>query len=198
MRKLVLLAVLCAPMTAAAQSTGTPVFAAPYRAFAKSEIGLSLSDPGNGVALEGFYKTGHQNWDVGFRGGFWDLGSGTNSTAILLGVDGRTRVLTHSADFPLDGALTLGAGAQLVDQANVFMFPVGISLGRRVDLEGSTTSFVPYFQPVLTPTFGSGNSDLFFSIGLGADIKFNRNADLRVSGAIGDMDGVSVSFAWLR
>ena len=198
MRKLVFLAVLFAPMTAAAQSTGTPVFAAPYRAFARSEIGLSLSDPGSGVALEGFYKTGHKNWDVGFRGGFWDLGSGTNSTAILLGVDGRTRVLTHSESFPLDGALTLGAGTSLVDQFNQFMLPVGLSLGRRIDLEGSSTSFVPYFQPVLTPVFGSGNSDLFFSIGLGADIKFNKNADIRVSGAIGDMDGVSVSFAWLR
>ncbi len=196
MRKLALLAVLFAPITAAAQSTGTPVFAAPYRPFAKSEIGLSLSDPGNGLALEGFYKTGHKNWDVGFRGGFWDTdGAGT---AILLGVDGRSRVLTHSQSFPLDGALTLGAGASLLDQFNQFMFPVGISLGRRVDLEGSSTSFVPYFQPVLTPVFGDGNSDLFFSIGLGADIKFNRNADLRVSGAIGDMDGVSISFAWLR
>lgn len=197
MRKLVLLAVLFAPMTAAAQSTGTPVFAAPYRAFAKSEIGVSLSDMSGSTALEAFYKAGHDRWDIGFRGGFAD-GSGSGNTAILLGVDGRTRVLTHNANFPLDGALTVGAGAFLVDQANVFMVPVGLSLGRRVDLEGSTTSFVPYFQPVLTPTFGSGNSDVFFSVGLGADIKFNRNADLRVSGAIGDMDGVSISFAWLR
>ena len=198
MRKLVLLAVLCVPMTAAAQSTGTPVFAAPYRAFAKSEIGVSLSDRTAGTAFEGFYKTGHQKWDLGFRGGFWDIGSGSNSTAILLGVDGRTRVLTHSANFPLDGALTLGAGVQLLDQANLFMIPVGLSMGRRVDLEGSNVSFVPYFQPVLTPVFGNGNSDLLFSVGLGADVKINRNADLRVSGAIGDMDGVSISFAWLR
>jgi hypothetical protein len=197
MRKLVILAVLFAPMTAAAQSTGTPVFAAPYRAFARSEIGLSLSDMDHATALEAFYKAGHQNWDIGFRGGFADA-SGPGNTAILLGVDGRTRVLTHSADFPLDGALTLGAGASLQDNFNVFMLPVGISLGRRVDLEGSSTSFVPYFQPVLTPIFGDGNSDLLFSVGLGADIKFNRQADLRVSGAIGDMSGVSISFAWLR
>ena len=162
MRKLVTLAVLLAPITAAAQSTGTPVFAAPYRAFEKSEIGVSLSDPGSGLALEGFYKAGHRNWDIGFRGGFWDTDGGP--TAILLGVDGRTRVLTHSADFPLDGALTLGAGTALQDNFNVFYLPVGISLGRRVDLEGSNTSFVPYFQPVLTPAFGDGNSDLFFSI----------------------------------
>lgn len=138
MRKLVLLAVLVAPAPLAAQSTGTPVFAAPYRAFSRSEVGLSLSDREAGVALEGFYKAGHQTWDVGFRGGFWDTnGAGT---AILIGVDGRTRVLTHSADFPLDGALTLGAGAQLLDQFNTFFVPVGLSMGRRLDLEGSRAS----------------------------------------------------------
>ena len=196
MRKLVLIAVLLAPASAAAQSTGTPVFAAPYRAFTNSELGLSLSDPGNGLALEGFYKIGQKTWDLGLRGGFWDINGG--STAILLGVDGRTRVITHSESFPLDGAFTLGAGAVLVDQANTLHLPVGISLGRRVDLEGSSVSFVPYFQPVLTPVFGSGFSDVLFSVGLGADIRVNRQLDLRVSGAIGDMDGVAISFAWLR
>lgn len=196
MRKLALIALLLAPATAGAQSTGTPVFAAPYRAFSRSEMGLSLSDMTSGIALEGFYKVAQRKWDIGFRGGFWDTdGAGT---AILLGVDGRSRVLTHSADFPLDGALTLGAGASLLDSFNTFMVPVGISLGRRLDLEGSNVSFVPYFQPVLTPTFGDGNSDLFFSIGVGADIRLDRNIDLRIAGALGDMDGVSVSVAWVH
>ncbi|MBW8773000.1 MAG: hypothetical protein JF590_06910, partial [Gemmatimonadetes bacterium] len=80
MRKLALLAVLIAPATAAAQSTGTPVFAAPYRAFRNSEIGLSLSDLNGGTGFEGFYKAGHRNWDIGFRGGFADA-SGGGSTA---------------------------------------------------------------------------------------------------------------------
>lgn len=197
MRKLVLLAVLLAPVSAAAQSTGTPVFAAPYRAFRQSEIGISLSDPGNGLAVEGFYKMGQKTWDLGFRGGFWDT-DGPAGTAILLGVDGRTRVLTHSESFPLDGAFTLGAGAVLLDNFNSFQIPVGISLGRRVDLEGSNVSFVPYFQPVLTPVFGDGNSDLLFSVGIGADVRVSRQLDLRVSGAIGDMNGIGISLAWLR
>ncbi|HEU4569430.1 MAG TPA: hypothetical protein VFS07_02535 [Gemmatimonadales bacterium] len=197
MRKLILTAAVLALATpAAAQSTGTPVFAAPYRAFRASELGLSLSDPGSGVALEGFYKVGQKTWDLGVRGGFWDTdGAGT---AVLLGVDGRTRAVTHSESFPLDGAFTLGAGAVLHDNANLFMVPVGLSLGRRVDLEGSTVSFVPYFQPVLTPVFGSGNSDMLFSIGLGADIRVQRDLDLRVSGALGDMDGISISAAFLH
>src|ERR1041385_2081141 len=136
MRKLALIAVLVAPATAAAQSTGTPVFAAPYRAFRTSEIGVSLSDMNPRTPLEAFYKSGHGTWDIGFRGGFWDAGSGSSSTAILLGVDGRTRVITHDQNFPLDAALTLGAGAQLLDNFNSFMIPVGLWLGRRLDLEG--------------------------------------------------------------
>ena len=196
MRNLVLLAVLFAPATAVAQSTTTPVFAAPYRAFRTSEIGLSLSDPGAGMAVEGFYKYGRQTWDIGFRGGFWDTNAG--STPLLLGVDGRTRVLTHSADFPLDGALTVGLGAILSDGANLVHVPVGLSLGRRVDLEGSDVSFVPYFQPVLGLALSSGNSDFLFGVGLGADVRVNSQLDLRVSGGLGDYEGVSISLAWLR
>ena len=49
-----------AAASSAAQETGTPIFKAPYRAFEHSEIGLSLSDPGEGVgaAIEGFYRYG--------------------------------------------------------------------------------------------------------------------------------------------
>ena len=87
MRKLILAVLLLAPAApAAAQSTGTPVFAAPYRAFQKSEFAASISDPGAGMALEGSYKFGHKNWDVGFRAGFMDTNGG--STPFLLGVDG--------------------------------------------------------------------------------------------------------------
>ncbi|HVX88805.1 MAG TPA: hypothetical protein VG940_07765 [Gemmatimonadales bacterium] len=196
MRKLVLLAVLLAPATAAAQSTGTPVFAAPYRAFTRSEVGLSLSDMDGGTGFEGFYKTGHQKWDLGFRAGFIDVDVADNP--LLLGVDGRTRLVTHDQSFPLDGSLTVGAGAMLQDNFNVFNIPVGFSMGRRVDLEGSSVSFVPYFQPVASLVFGDADSDILFSIGLGADIRVDRNLDLRVAGAVGDMDGVSISVAWLR
>lgn len=196
MRKLALVALLLAPAAAAAQSTGTPVFQAPYRAFNKSELGVSLSDPGSGLAVEGFYKFAKQNWDIGFRGGFADNNGG--DTPILLGIDARSRLITHSESFPLDGALTLGAGTILVDQFNQFLFPVGLSMGRRVNLEGDNVSFVPYFQPVVTPIFGSGDSDLLFSVGLGADVKVGTNLDLRISGALGDYEGIGFSVAWLR
>ena len=57
---LVLALVAGAVGPSAAQETGTPIFKAPYRAFTNHELGVSLSDPGEGVslALEGFCRYG--------------------------------------------------------------------------------------------------------------------------------------------
>lgn len=179
---------------AEAQETGTPVYKAPYRAFQKHEFGASLSDAGD-LGLEGFYSFGSGTNDFGLRAGFIDYGVGTN---IVVGGSFRSRVLTHTESFPLDGALTVGAGANLGDAGDAFYIPVGISLGRRVDLENSSTSFVPFVHPTIGPAFGDGDSEILISVGLGVDIRFGRNLDLRISGGIGDVDGVAVSLAFLR
>lgn len=182
----------------AAQSTGTPVFLAPYRAFRRVEYGASISDPGSGVNLEGFYRFGDKKYDIGFRGGFADRNPG--GTRFLAGVDFRTRVIDHSADFPLDGAVTAGIGGSFGDGESRAYIPFGISLGRRVELEDSNVEFTPYFHPVLVPTFGDATYDsgLLFGLGLGVDISFNKKFDVRVSGALGDYSGIGISFAILR
>jgi hypothetical protein len=179
-----------------AQTTGTPVFLAPYRAFDRIEFGASLSDPGQGFALEGFYRWGAKKYDFGFRGGFADADPGR--TRFLVGVDFRTRVVDHSEDFPLDGAFTMGLGADFGDGITNVRIPVGISLGRRVQLEDSDIQFVPYLHPVLGPVFGDSDTNLAFAVGLGVDVTFNRRFELRVSAALGDYEGVGISFAFLR
>lgn len=185
---------------AEAQESGTPVFKAPYRAFKDMELGASLSDPkGADLALEGFYSFGKGANDIGLRGGIVDTDS---DTRVALGASFRRRVITASESFPLDGAFTAGFGTQMGDGPDVFFVPVGLSLGRRVQLEGSKTSFVPYVQPVIVPTFWAGDnspsSGVDFALGLGVDITFGGSFDLRVSGGIGDIDGVAVSVAWVR
>ena len=183
----------------AAQETGTPIFKAPYRAFTSHEFGVSLSDPGEGIslALEGFYRYGKDANDFSIRGGFADL-NGSGGTRLLLGGDFRTQVLSYSESFPLDGSLTVGLGANVGDGPDAYYIPVGISLGRRFDLEGSNTTFVPYVHPVIVPTFGGGNSDVNFALGLGVDIRFSESWAVRASGGIGDIDGVGVSVAYIR
>jgi hypothetical protein len=183
----------------AAQETGTPLFKAPYRAFASHEFGASLSDPGTAVdfALEGFYSYGRGTNDFSLRGGFAD-GAGDLSTRILLGGSFRSRVLSYSESFPLDGALTVGFGTQLGDGPDLFFLPVGVSLGRRFELEGSRTTFTPYVHPVIVPTFGSGDDDVNFALGLGVDVRFSESWAVRASGGIGDIDGVGLSLTYIR
>jgi hypothetical protein len=182
--------------SAAAQETGTPVFQAPYRAFVAHELGLSLSAPeGADIGVEGFYSFASGRNDYGLRIGLLDHGDATD---FVLGGRFRTRLLTHSEDFPLDGALTLGFGAVFLDGSTVLRTPIGLSLGRRIDSSSSGLSFVPYLQPVLIPTFSSGDSELALALGLGLDLRLTRRFDLRVCGSVGDLEGFAVSFAWIR
>jgi hypothetical protein len=180
---------------AAAQETGTPVFSAPYRAFSQHELGLSLSAPeGKDLGLEGFYSFASGRNDFGLRVGFLDS---DDDADLVLGGRFRTRLLTHSEDFPLDGALTIGLGAVFYDGDTVLRVPIGLSLGRRIDSGSSGLSFVPYLHPVLVPTF-DGDDELELALGLGLDIRLTRRFDLRVAGSVGDLEGFSVSFAWVR
>src|ERR687892_449348 len=184
--------------TVAAQETGTPIFKAPYRAFDNHELGASLSDGGEGAefAIEGFYRYGAGQNDFSVRGGFADVEG--SDTRFLIGGDFRTQVVNYSESFPLDGALTLGLGGLFGEGDDIFLLPVGISLGRRFDVEGSSTTFVPYFHPNIIPVFGGGDDDVEFTLGLGVDIKFGERWAVRASGGLGDIEGVGITLAYLR
>jgi hypothetical protein len=185
---------------AAAQETGTPMFKAPYRAFTNHEFGAAFSDPGEDVsfALEGFYSYGRGTNDFGLRAGIADP-EGEGDTRILLGGDFRTKVLSYSESFPLDGALTVGAGINIGDGDDLIYLPVGLTVGRRFELEGSKTTFTPYAHPVLVPVLGaSGGSDVGFALGLGVDLRFSEDWAARVSGGLGDLEGVGLALTSLH
>jgi len=151
---------------------------------------------GNGAAFEGVYRYAVSNFDVGFRGGMYDPG-GSFKTELLLGAEARERVITHTIDFPLDGALVFGIGGAFVSGSSVVFIPVGLSLGRRVDPKRSTVSIVPYVQPTAT-LVADGGSNLDFTLGLGADFRFGRTLDARLSAGLGDLDGVSIGVVWVH
>jgi hypothetical protein len=183
---------------AAAQATGMPSFNAPYRAFNRSEIGLVLTfpDPG-GTAFEGVYRYATGKFDIGFRGGIWAPGGGANPV-LLLGAEARERVVSHTEDFPLDGALILGIGGEFVSGASALIVPVGLSLGRRVDPKDSKISIVPYVQPTGFLVAGNGTSDFKFDLGLGADFRLTSRFDARISAGLGDLTGVSLGAVWVH
>jgi hypothetical protein len=195
---LLVLALLGGAGVAQAQETFTPIFKAPYRPFNQHEFGASISDPGEGVdfALEGFYSYGKDANDFGIRGGFADVAG--NDTRFLIGGDFRTRVLNYSESFPFDGALTLGLGGNFGEGDDIFAVPIGISLGRHFEMEGSSTTFTPYVHPNLVPVFGGDDDGVKFTFGLGVDIRFSEQWAVRASGGLGDIEGVGISVAYIR
>lgn len=189
--------ILASPL--GAQTTGMPSYNAPYRAFQRSELGAVVSFPGGGgTAIEGAYRYARGRFDIGLRVGMFDPGAA--KTALLLGGEGRQRVITHSRDFPLDGALVAGIGARLVSGGSALYVPVGLSLGRRVDTNKSSISIVPYAQPtaVFAASLSGGGSDLIFTLGFGADVRLSRTFDVRLSAGIGDLHGVSLGAMWVH
>ncbi len=183
----------------AAQATGTTTFNAPYRAFQRSEFGVLLSFPnGGGTALEGAYRYASGKFDIGFKAGFLDT-PGPGNVVLLVGAEARERVITHTIDFPLDGALIVGAGGDFVSGNSAILFPVGLSLGRRIDPQGSTVSIVPYVQPTLFLIAGNNVTDhVQFALGLGADFRLSRRFDARISAGLGDVEGVSIGAVWVH
>ncbi len=187
--------------SAAAQITSTPYFSAPYRAFNQHELGGTVSFLDGATAFEGLYGFGTGRIDVGVRGGFFEP-DGPGNADFVAGVQGRGMFLSHTEDFPLDGSFVGGLGTQGFDH---WFIPGGVSFGRRIDVEGSPVSIVPYGQPTLIIDYfpdrgdlGGDDIELLFTFGLGADVRVSRVLDLRVGIGLGDIEGVSLSAVWVR
>ena len=176
-----------------AQATGLPTFNAPYRAFEKFEFGAILTIPSNALAIEGEYRLGYKQFDIGFRGGVINPEGAADALAVL-GVEARARIITHSQDFPVDGAIITGLGYQFGDADRVVL-PVGLSLGRRLTIEDSEVSIVPYVQPTL---YWFDFDNVEFSFGLGADFRLSPRFDARVTAGLGDIEGFSFAAVWVR
>lgn len=182
-----------------AQATLTPSFNAPRRPFVRSEFGgvVSFPSPG-GTAYEGMYRVGSGKLDLGLRGGIIDFQGGAASQ-MLAGFEGRARLLSHGRDFPLDGSVIFGGGGRFASGLNRFSFPLGLTLGRRVGFEGSTFSLMPYAQPTAFLRGGNNiNTDMLYTLGLGADLRFGGALDARLGVGLGDVEGVSLGAVWIH
>jgi hypothetical protein len=197
--------VSCLASVSLGQTTGTPSFNAPYRAFTKHEFGGTLSFPSNSstllpganYVLEGQYRFGYQKFDLGFRGGFADPGGGADKV-FLIGAEGRSRMITHTENFPLDGALIVGLAGDFVSGSSAVIMSGGLSLGRRIDPKGSEVSIVPYGEPVLLIVSGGGQTKAHFALGLGGDFRLSKAFDVRASIGLGDIEGIAFSAVWVH
>ena len=183
---------------AAAQATGMPAYYAPYRSFDKNELGVTVSFPDyDQFAAEGLFGFGFKQFDLEARGGIYDPGEGVD-TQVRAGLQGRARVVTHNEDFPLDGAVTAGFGVWF-NGFSTALIPIGFSLGRRLNVEDSEVSIVPYVHPV-GMIVTAGTDHFAFGFGLGADFKLTSKFDARLSVAFGDapLKGFAISAVWVN
>lgn len=172
-----------------AQATGTPTFFAPTRGFGDAEAGVSVSGGGGSgvVGVEGRLGFSLSSSDISMRAGYVD-GGNVGSGSFVAGVEARIPVIGHDRSFPLDGAFILGVGRIFDDAGGETLVPLGLSLGRRIMLDGSELHLTPYVQP--TVIF---QSDSAFGFGLGVDIHIRGIPDVRLNWAAGDLDGFSLS-----
>ena len=190
---------LAGALSLQAQTIATPVYHSPYRAFKHSELSGYLSDPGQGVsvALQGEYRIARPKFDVGVTVGVIDA-EGSADNLFGIGIDARLPVAKHTQDFPLDAPLTGALGALFANGTSGFLIPVGATFGRQFLMEDSNISFTPYVNPVIAPTFGDLLSDVQFGFGLGVDVALSKTVEVRVSGSLGDIEGVGIGLAWHR
>jgi hypothetical protein len=189
-----LLFTIAASQPLAGQATGLPTFFAPRRAFGSSELGVTISRPGGeSTGIEGRIGARLDRADINFRAGIVDPG-GNWDAEVAAGVEARIPVIGRSSAFPLDGSFILGVGHVFASGGGGQTFvPLGLTIGRRLNLDGTALQLTPYVQPTMILI-----DDAFFTLGLGIDLRIRGIPEIRFNSAVGDMDGFSIGFFWVR
>jgi len=180
-----------------AQETRTPVFSSPDRAFPRSELAAAspaprtatwLSRASSRSATAPRTTASASASSTGVRTPAWspEVSCATASFATRTASPSTGRSRWASA-----GVLSEGDGDEL-------LIPAGVSIGRRIPVEGSNVSFTPYAQPLLVTRVVSGELELDVAVGLGVDVRIGHSFDVRVAGGLGEIEGISFSVAWLN
>jgi hypothetical protein len=164
------------------------------------DIGVYISDPGSAdLGLQGIWRqSGTLN--VGVRVGYVDV---ADESIITVGTETWVFLKGRTESFPVDVALTFGAGASF-NGGTTGEVPLGFSIGRSADL-GPIQAQV-YTHPRIAAVFYLDASDdqdeLQFDAALdvGLDLTLARVLKLRVGATVGDFDavGVGIAYRWRR
>ena len=193
---LVLLLVGAADATAQDAPTlwDTPTFMGPRPG---SDLGVYLIDADYGdVGLQGIWRTS-DGTNLGLRAGFLDT---PGDAIVTLGAETWGDIAVQDADFPLDLSWTAGVGAWL-NGSTVVSVPVGVSIGRTIDIEGSNVSVQVYGHPRLgLAIYENAADDLDLDLGglfdLGADFHLSSDLAIKVAASFGDSDALGIGLAW--
>jgi hypothetical protein len=135
-------------------------------------LDLGLADPDND-ALETFFMAGGQ----------------------------YARMLTQARpDMPLDLLLTVGLFGQFGNDVTAIGVPVGVSVGHRFPLTGTSMAITPYIHPRVSLDYASFNDESDTEVNIvfdiGGNLELTPQLALRLTALFGDADAIGLSLAW--
>src|SRR5688500_13645263 len=111
------------------------------------------------------------------------------------------RMLTQArADMPLYILLTVGLFGQFGNDVTSVGVPVGVSVGHRFPLTGTSMAITPYVHPRVSLDYVSFNdesdTEVNITFDIGGNLELTPQLALRVPAMFGDIDAVGLSLAW--
>jgi hypothetical protein len=171
-------------------------------------FGIHLMEPwpSSEIGVMGTFRSAPIPSGLGFRLGLGEgPGPDDDDLAVFGGVDLGGTVMTATGEVPIDVLWMTGAGFGVGNDDFVLTFPLGLSVGARLDAEGAT--FVPYTVPrvVLDACLGDDEErfpnrfcggdedlDLDLAVDIGVDIVFSPPWVIRFAASLGDRDAILI------
>jgi hypothetical protein len=172
-----------------------------YAPGAPAGLGIFLMEPwpSGGIGVMGTYRRAPVPSGLGFRVGLGE--DFRDDIAVFGGVDLGGTITRTSGEVPVDVLWMTGAGLGVGDDV-LLSFPLGLSIGLRLDADAVT--FIPYTVPrlVLDACFGDGpglcgdDLELDLAVDLGVDLAFDPRWLIRFAGTLGDRDALAIGIAF--
>ncbi|HUH14194.1 MAG TPA: hypothetical protein VMK65_13850 [Longimicrobiales bacterium] len=191
------LVLLSLPGAAAAQAAwDTPSFLPPAPG---DDIGAYYVQPdASDWGVVGIWRQ-QGNLNLGARLGVVQPSFGGADLMWMAGGESWGTLLAAGAQLPVNVAWTLGFGASFGNGVTFARVPVGVSIGRWLDLGG--LAIQPYAHPrlgldIYAPDEGDSETELAFLADLGVDLALGSALTVRAGISLGDADAVGVGVAY--
>jgi hypothetical protein len=111
------------------------------------------------------------------------------------------RMLTQArADMPLDILLAVGLFGRFGNDITSVGLPVGVSVGHRFPLTGTSMAVTPYVHPRVSLDYVSiadaNDTEVNITFDVGGNLELTPQLALRLTAMFGDIDAVGLSLAW--
>lgn len=125
---------------------------------------------------EGIGPDTHLSLDVGFADPDF------RDTGFLIGGGIGQRIMRATQDTPIDMVLTGGIYGEFGIKPSFFRLPIGIAVGHRFPLQGTTTAITPFVHPRLSIDACISDCDRFGAdLGTKLKVNFDFGADFEVT-----------------